>query len=76
MEPRGSLLCSQEPATGPCPEPDCSRQCYTVFILRPILILSSHLCLDYLSGLIRSSSHIVCMAAVMTKQINTVAEVY
>jgi hypothetical protein len=22
MEPEGSLSCSQEPATGPCPEPD------------------------------------------------------
>jgi hypothetical protein len=24
MEPKGSLLCSQQPATDPCPEPDAS----------------------------------------------------
>jgi len=26
MEPEGSLLCSQHPATGPYPEPDASRK--------------------------------------------------
>jgi len=34
MEPEGSLLCSQEPATGPYPEPDESiyNLCHTLSI--------------------------------------------
>jgi hypothetical protein len=32
MEPDGSLLCSQEPPTDPCPEPyECSPQLPTLF---------------------------------------------
>jgi hypothetical protein len=32
MEPEGSLLCSQEHAIGPCPEPDASSsQLHTQF---------------------------------------------
>jgi hypothetical protein len=40
MEPESSLPCSQEPSTGPYPEPDQS-----------ILILNSHLRLGLPSGL-------------------------
>jgi hypothetical protein len=41
MQPEGSLPCSQEPSTGPYPEPDQSNPHHP--ILRPILILSTHL---------------------------------
>jgi hypothetical protein len=30
VEPRGSLLCSNEPATGPCPETDESNSYYHI----------------------------------------------
>jgi hypothetical protein len=46
MEPEGSLLRSQEPTTGPYPEPDSSS-----LLLRSIPILFSHLCLGVPSGL-------------------------
>jgi hypothetical protein len=51
MEPEGSLLCSQEPSTGPCPEPDKSNPSHYIS-LRSILILSAHLHLGLPSGLI------------------------
>jgi hypothetical protein len=52
MEPEGSSQCSQEPSTGPYPEPDQSSPYY--LILRSILILSIHLRLDLPSGLFPS----------------------
>jgi hypothetical protein len=50
MEPEGSLLCSQEPSTGPYPEPDKSHP----ISRRSILILSTHLRLGLPSGLFPS----------------------
>jgi hypothetical protein len=50
IEPEGSLLCSQEPSTGPYPEPD-QLNPYHPIPLRSILILPSHLCLGLPSGL-------------------------
>jgi hypothetical protein len=52
MEPEGSLPRSQEPSTGPYPEPDQSNS-YPIS-LRSILILSTHLRLGLLSGLFLS----------------------
>jgi hypothetical protein len=46
MEPRGSLLCSQEPLSGPYPEPGQSSPYHLILLLlRFVLILSSHICL-------------------------------
>jgi hypothetical protein len=53
MNPEGSLLCSQEPATRPHSEPVQSND--TVSFLF-ILILSSHIFLDLPSGLFPSGS--------------------
>jgi len=50
MESKGSLLHLQEPAIGPHPEPNESSPHPQAFTLRSIIILSSHLCLDLLSG--------------------------
>jgi hypothetical protein len=52
MEPEGSFPCSQEPSTGPYPEPDQSYPHNP--IQRSILILSTHLCLGLPSGLLPS----------------------
>jgi hypothetical protein len=54
MEPEGSLPCSQEPSTGPCPEPDQSDLYHPILSLRSMLILSSHLRLGLSNGLFPS----------------------
>jgi hypothetical protein len=55
MEAEGSLPCSQEPATGPCPEPDESSPHPPLFIsLRSILMLSPHIRLGLPSGIFPS----------------------
>jgi hypothetical protein len=53
MEPEGSLPCSQEPSTGPYPEPDQFIPSYP-YLSISILILSTHLRLGLPSGLIPS----------------------
>jgi hypothetical protein len=45
METKGSLQCSQEPVTGPCPETDESSPHLHILSLTSIWIRSSHLCL-------------------------------
>jgi hypothetical protein len=50
-EPEGSSPCSQEPSTGPYPEPDWPSPHH---FLRSILILSTHLHLGLPSGLLPS----------------------
>jgi hypothetical protein len=54
MEPKGSLSCSQEPATGPYPEPDESNPDPKTMSLRHILTLSCHLHLGLPSSLFPS----------------------
>jgi hypothetical protein len=52
MEPEGSLPCSQEPSTGPYPEPDQSSPYNPILsLVRPILILSTRLGLGLPRGL-------------------------
>jgi hypothetical protein len=53
MEPRCPLLCSQEPAIGPCLAPDVSTPSKLIS-LRSILILYSHASLGLSSGLLSS----------------------
>jgi hypothetical protein len=56
MEPECSLLVSQEPTTGPYPDPDKSSRYHAILsLLRSILILSTHLHLGFPSGLFPSS---------------------
>jgi hypothetical protein len=44
MDPEGSLSCSQEPTTGPYPEPDEFSPHHCILILlRSFLVFSSHL---------------------------------
>ena len=52
MKPVGSLPHSQEPATCPYSEPHRSSPCLQPTSWRPVLILSSHLRLGLLSGLL------------------------
>jgi hypothetical protein len=53
MKSEGSLLCSQEPSTGPYPEPDHSSPYHPIlFLLRFISILSTHLHLHLPSSLL------------------------
>jgi hypothetical protein len=55
MEAGGSIPCSQEPSTGPYPEPYQSNPLHPILsLLRPILILSNHLRLGLPSGLFPS----------------------
>jgi hypothetical protein len=56
-EPEGSSPCSQEPSTGPYPEPDPSSSYHPILSLslRSILILSTYLRLCLPSGLFPSS---------------------
>jgi hypothetical protein len=53
MEPEGSLPCSQEPSTGPYPEPDQSNPAHPIS-LRSILLLTTRLRLGLPSGLFPS----------------------
>jgi hypothetical protein len=45
METEGSLPCSQEPATGPCPDPDEPIPAHLIFLDFIVLILKLSLCL-------------------------------
>jgi hypothetical protein len=54
MEPEGPLPCSQEPSTGPYPEPDQFSPYHPILSLRSILILFTHLWLGLPSGLFPS----------------------
>jgi hypothetical protein len=53
MEPEGSIPCSQEPSTGPYPEPYQSNPLHPIS-LRSILVLSTHLRLGLPSRLFHS----------------------
>jgi hypothetical protein len=51
MEPEDSILCSQEPSTGPYPEPDESSPYPSTYFSKIPLLLSSHLRLSLANGL-------------------------
>jgi hypothetical protein len=52
MKHEGSLLCSQEPSTGPYPEPDQSSLYHSSLCLRSILVLTTRLRLGLPNGLL------------------------
>jgi hypothetical protein len=54
MEPEASLPCSQEPSTGPYPQPHQSNPYHPIPHIFAIIILSSHLLLGLPSGLFPS----------------------
>jgi hypothetical protein len=54
MQPEGSLPCSQEPSTGPYPEPDRSSTYHPSFSSKIILILSTYLSLSLPSSVFPS----------------------
>jgi hypothetical protein len=56
MEPEGSIPCSQEPSTGPNPEPYQCNPNHSIpsYLLRTILMLCTHLLLGLPSGLFPS----------------------
>jgi hypothetical protein len=65
MEPKGSLPCSQEPSTGPYPEPDQSSLYHPILTLKSILILASHLHLGLPSGIFPSGFPTKILSAVL-----------
>jgi hypothetical protein len=63
MQPEGLLSCSQEPPTDPYPEPDGATLYYPIqFLLRSILILSTHLRLGLRSGLVPFGFPVLCIS--------------
>jgi hypothetical protein len=54
MEPEGSLPCSQEPSTGPYPEPHQSNPYHPTYLSKIILIFSTHLLLGLFIGFLLS----------------------
>jgi hypothetical protein len=56
MQPKGSLPCSQEPPTGPYPEPIESSPLIHTLCLKDVLISSSHLCLCLINGIFPEGS--------------------
>jgi hypothetical protein len=57
MEPGGSLLCSQEPTTGSCPESDYLRQYSLFYFFKIHFNVSFYLLLGLPSGVLRSGLH-------------------
>jgi hypothetical protein len=76
MEPESSLLCSQEPATGPYTEPDNSSHTLQPFFLRFILILSSYLCSGLSSGLFASGFPTKILYAFLISTIHAICSAY
>jgi hypothetical protein len=68
MEPEGSSPHSQEPATYPYLEPDKSSPCPHPAAWRPVLILSSHLCLGLPIDLLISGFRTKCLCSPLTSR--------